>query len=103
MGKVRLPKVRVRAMKDYVRPTSQKGLRAFPGTASYYQRFVPDFSWWAGPLFGALQKGSPVKIELGESMSNAFVYLTNSLSCEHTLTLPREHDQLLVQPDASME
>ena len=36
-------------------------------------------------------------------MSNAFVYMTNALSCEHTLTMPREHDQLLVQADASME
>ena len=103
MGKVRVPEVRVRAMKDYVRPTSQKGLRAFLGTAGYYRQFVPDFSRWAGPLFGALKKGSPVKIEWGESMSDAFVYLTNALSCEHTLTMPREHNQLLVQADASME
>ena len=36
-------------------------------------------------------------------MSDAFVYLINALSCEHTLTMPREHDQLLVQADASME
>ena len=35
-------------------------------------------------------------------MSYAFVYLTNVLSCEHTLTMPREHDQLLVQADSSM-
>ena len=62
MGKVRVPEVRVRAMKDYVRPTSQNGLRAFLRTTGYYRRFVPDFSWWAGPLFGALKKGSPVKI-----------------------------------------
>ena len=64
---------------------------------------MPDFSRWAGPLFEALKKGSPLKIEWGESMSDAFVYLTNALSCEHTLTMPREHDQLLVQTDASME
>ena len=101
MGKVRVPKARV--MKDYVRPTSQKGLRAFMGLAGYYWRFVPDFSRWAGPLFGALKKGSPVKIEWEESMSDAFVYLTNALSCKHTLTMPREHDQLLVQTGASME
>ena len=103
MDKVRMPEVRVRAMKDYVRPTSQKGLRAFLGTAGYYRRFMPDFSRWAGTLFGALKKGSPGKIEWGESRSVAFVYLTNALSCEHTLTMPREHDQLLVQTDASME
>ena len=36
-------------------------------------------------------------------MSDAFVYLNNALSCEHTLTMPREYDQLLVQTDASME
>ena len=103
IGKVRVPEVRGRAMKDYVRTTSQRGLRAFLETDGYYRRFVPDFSRWAGPLFGALKKGSPVKIEWGESMSDAFVYLTNVLSSEHTLTMPREHDQLLVQADASME
>ena len=103
MGKVRVPEVRVRAMKDYVRPTSQKGLRAFLGVAGYYRRFMPDFSRWVGPLFGALKKGSPVKIEWRESMSDAFVYLTNALSCEHTLTMPRENDQLLVQTDATKE
>ena len=92
MGKVRVPEVRVRAMKDYVRPTSQKGLRAFLGMDGYYRRFMPDFSRWAGPLFGVLKKGFPVKIEWGESRSVAFVYLTNALSCEHTLTMPREHD-----------
>ena len=32
-----------------------------------------------------------------------FFYLTNALSCEHTLTMPREHNQLLLQADASME
>ena len=37
MGKVRVPEVRVRAMKDYVRPTSQKGLREFLGMAGYYR------------------------------------------------------------------
>ena len=42
-------------------------------------------------------------LHYSESMSDAFVYLTNALSCEHTLTMPREHDQLLVQTDASME
>ena len=36
MGKVRVPEVRVRATKDCVRPTPQKGLRAFLGTAGYY-------------------------------------------------------------------
>ena len=102
MGKVRVPEVRVRAMKDYVRPTSQKGLRAFLGTDGHFRRFVPDFSRRAGPLFGALKKGSPVKIELVEFMSDAFVYLTNALSCEH-INNAREHDQLLVKTDASME
>ena len=32
-------------------------------------------------------------------MIDAFVYLTNALSCEHTLTMPRVHDKFLVQAD----
>ena len=101
VGKMRVPDVRVRAMKDYVKPTSQKGLRTFLGMAGYYRRFVPDFTQWTGPLFGVLKRESPVKIEWEESMRDAFVYLTNALSCEHTLIMHREHDQLLVQTDAS--
>ena len=56
-GLVRVPDARVRALRDFARPRTQKDLRAFLGTAGYYQRFIPDFAGRAGPLFNALKKG----------------------------------------------
>ena len=58
-GMVGVPEARVKALKDYIRPTNQKGLQAFLGTAGYYRKFIPEFSQWAGPLFNARKKGAP--------------------------------------------
>ena len=58
-GLVSVPEARIKALRDFHRPTNQKGLRAFLGTASYYRRFIPEFAKWAGPLFAASKKGAP--------------------------------------------
>ena len=50
---VGVPEARVKALKDCIRPTNQKRMQEFLGTAGYYRKFIPDFSQWAGPLFDA--------------------------------------------------
>ena len=54
---VSVPVARVNTLRDFHRPTNQKGIMAFLGTACQYQRVIPDFARWADPLFNALKKG----------------------------------------------
>ena len=90
-----------KALKDYIRPTNQKGLRAFLGTAGYYQKFIPEFSQWAGPLFKVLKKGAPCSLAWDKHMCASFKHLISVLCHEHTLTLPRNNDKLELHTDAS--
>ena len=48
---------KTRAVAEWPTPTSVTEVRAFLGLASYYRRFVKDFSRLAGPLNALLQKG----------------------------------------------
>ena len=101
-GLVSVPEARLKALRYFHRPTNQKGLWAFLGTAGYYRRFIPEFAKWVGPLFPALKKGIPYFIQWDKYRTNAFNYLANVLCDEHTLTLPRSEDQLVLHTDASM-
>ena len=100
-GMVGVPEARVKALKDYIKPTNQKGLRAFLGTAGYYRKFIPEFSQWAGPLFNALKKGAPCSLAWDKHMCASFKHLISILCHEHTLTLPRNNDKLELHTDAS--
>ena len=95
---VGVPEARVKALKDYIRPTNQKELRAFLGTAGYYRKFIPEFSQWAGPLFDAFKKGVPV---LFHGINVCVHHIISVLCHEHTLTLPRCKDKLELHTDAS--
>ena len=95
-GLVSVPEGRIKALRDFHRPTNKKGLRAFLGTTGYYRRFIPEFTKWASPLFAALKKGAPCFIQWDKCRTNAFNYLVNVLCDEHTLTLPRSEDKLVL-------
>ena len=82
-----MPEARVKTLKAYIRPTNQKELRAFLGMAGYYQKFIPDFSQWAGPLFDAFKKGVHCSLAWDKRMCAPF-YLC-SLSRAYTQT-PQE-------------
>ena len=41
---------KVNKVKDWPIPTSAKEVNSFLGLASYYRRFIPQFSKWANPL-----------------------------------------------------
>jgi hypothetical protein len=48
---------KVKAIQEWKRPSTQKGLRSFLGLANYYRRFIRDFSKVARPLSDLLKKG----------------------------------------------
>lgn len=61
---------KIRAVQEYSTPTTSKEVRRFVGFASWYRRFVPDFSKIVIPLTLLTKKN--VKFHWGEQQNNAF-------------------------------
>ena len=74
-GLVDVPEARVKALRNYIRPINQKGIRAFLGTVNYYRKFIPNCARWAAPLNDALKKGAPGVVEW------------NKKQCTHSIIL----------------
>ena len=101
LGKIKIPEAMVKAIRDYKRPYTKKGLHAFLGTTGYYWRYISDFSMRAGPLYDALRKVSPNTLVWDEVMVDAFQYLIDTLTSFHVLWLPQEGNHSVVHRDAS--
>ena len=93
MDKVRVTEVRVRAMKDYFRPTSKR-VEGIPGDSRLllviHARFFPE--GWS--LVRSPEKGIHERW---------FCLIDECFVMRAHINNAREHDQLLVQTDASME
>jgi transposase InsO family protein len=69
---------KIQAVKDFPRPTDQHKIRQFIGLASFFRRFVRNFSIIAKPLTQLLKQDS--KFTWGDQEENAFVQLKNVLT-----------------------
>ncbi|GJX88688.1 reverse transcriptase domain-containing protein [Tanacetum coccineum] len=67
-------------------PTNIKGIRSFLGYASFYQRFIKDFSKIARPLTKLLEKDTP--FEFNDECQNAFKILKEKLTCAPVIVSP---------------
>ena len=57
---------KVKKIKDWPVPKDPKEVHSFVGLASYYQRFIPDFAKWAGPLHALIIPASTLyKVRTG--------------------------------------
>ena len=50
---------KVTTVREYLQPLDLKALRSFLGLASYYRRFIPNFSSVAAPLHALTRKDTP--------------------------------------------
>ncbi|PIK37489.1 hypothetical protein BSL78_25676 [Apostichopus japonicus] len=78
--------------------TSAK-MRSFHGLASFYRRFVPNFSSIASPLTAVVKKN--VGFSWGEAQEKAFQALKDSLTHAPVLVLPDFNKTFEVECDAS--
>lgn len=90
---------KVAAIKELKAPTNVKELRRCLGTASWYRRFVPEFSRIAFPLTSMLKKGK--RWQWGPEQQQSFEELKEKLTEAPVLACPDFTRQFILQTDAS--
>ncbi|GJS35465.1 reverse transcriptase domain-containing protein [Tanacetum coccineum] len=80
-------------------PTNIKGVRSFLGHASFYRRFIKDFSKIARPLTKLLEKDTP--FEFDDECQKAFDLLKEKLACAPMIVSPNWNLSFELMCDAS--
>lgn len=93
---------KVKAISDYPVPTTRKEIKRFLGTASWYRRFIPNFSSIAGPLnkLTSTKKNGP-PFEWTDEADKAFIELKHRLVEAPILACPNFELPFEVHTDAS--
>jgi hypothetical protein len=86
-------------VKNFPCPKNLTQLRGFLGLASYYRRFIKDFSKIANPLNKLLKKNTPYVWT--SEQQEAFEYLKNCLISSPILMYPRWDKKFTLFTDAS--
>ena len=87
-GTVRPDPEKIKAVKDWPLPTTQKELKSFVQFCSYYGRFIHHFSDCSAPLTDMLKKNAPMKLVWSEQTISAFTVLVCRLISAPVLALP---------------
>ena len=82
-------------------PRTLKQLRAFLCLASFYRKYVPDFTVVAAPLTDATKKGNRNEITWDEARQRAFREMKKRISEPPILRLPDVTQTFVLQTDAS--
>lgn len=93
---------KIKAIREYPRPTSAKQALSFVSLASFYRRFINNFAKIAQPLYevGRLDKKEP--FSWTDSAEEAFEKLKEALcSTDAVLRLPRPDEPFSIYTDAS--
>ena len=90
---------KVRAIREFPRPSNISDLRRFLGMALYYRRFIEEFAEIAQPLHALTEKDRP--FQWCPTCEEAFQRLLRCLSSTPILGYPDFHQQFVVETDAS--
>lgn len=100
-GTMKPEPAKVQAIHDWPTPQTKKQIMSFLGTASYYRKFVPNFSTVAKPLTDLTRKNSPRMIHWTPACDSAFQQLKSALASNPVLAAPDYKKCFVVQTDAS--
>ena len=88
------------AVTDFPIPQNIKGIRQFVGLASYYRRFIQNFTKIAHPLHALTRKGAP--FHWTKECQEAFTSLKHKLSSAPVLVYPDFCKDFVLETDASI-
>jgi hypothetical protein len=96
---IEMNEVKVKAIQEWPTPKSITDVKSFHGLASFYRRFVKDFSTIASPLTEIVKKAMGFK--WGEEQENAFSLLKSKLISAPLLSLLDFNKAFEIECDAS--
>ena len=96
---VQVDEEKVKAIQEWPTPTNAAQVRSFHGLASFYRRFVRDFSTIAAPLTEVMKKN--VAFAWGQAQEEAFTEIKGKLVNPPCLALPNFDKPFEVECDAS--
>jgi len=96
---IRTDPEKIKAMTRWPRPSNVRQIRQFIGLASWYRRFIPDFSATAAPLTKLTRKNA--RWQWSSDEERAFSALKGALASSPVLACPDFNRRFLLQTDAS--
>nr|KYP34521.1 Retrotransposable element Tf2 [Cajanus cajan] len=97
--KVRVDPEKIKVIQEWPKPKNVSEVRSFHGLASFYRRFVPNFSSIASPLNELVKKD--VSFEWTSKHDHAFQLLKEQLTNAPILALPNFEKTFELECDAS--
>jgi hypothetical protein len=96
---IKVDEEKVKAIKEWPMPKSITEVRSFHGLASFYRRFVKDFSTLVALLTEVIKKN--VRFHWGVDQENAFATIKERLCSASVLALPDFNNAFEIECDAS--
>lgn len=92
-------KERMKVVKEYPIPKTERDIRSFLRMANYYRKFIPNYSKLASPLSSLLKKD--VKFEWSELCQQSFDCIKQALTSTPVLAYPNTEKPFILTCDAS--